>query len=138
MKKALMLLAVTAFTLLCVPAFSQTARADPKDAFAKTVPIVRIYSHLLGYRVLYFKSTFEIAEMYVPMKWFNPGVDHAQIVWGNEPGYPYFSIIWADGKFDHVRLYLLDNFSSRTWEVLDDKGQDLSAAFNVQGPPLEF
>jgi len=37
-----------------------------------------------------------------------------------------------------VRLYLLDNFSSNTWEVLNDKGQDLSAAFNVQGPPLEF
>ncbi len=76
MKKALMLLAVTAFALLCVPAFSQTARADPKDAFAKTVPIVKIYSHNLGYKVLYFTSKNELAEMYVPMKWFAPGVEH--------------------------------------------------------------
>lgn len=138
MKKALMLLAVTALALSCVPVFSQTARSDPKDAFAKTVPIVKIYSHNLGYKVLYFTSQYELAEMYVPMKWFAPGVEHAQIVWGNGPSFPCFSIIWADGKFDHVRLYLVDNFSSKTWAVLDDKGKDLSALFNVEGPPLQF
>lgn len=138
MKKALMLLAVLAFALACVPAFSQAARKDPQDAFVKTVPIAKIYSHRLGYRILYFKSTFEYAEMYVPMKWFKVGVDQAQIAWGNDPAYPYFTIVWADGKFDHIRLYVRDSLSHPTWSELDDKGADISARFDVQGPPLEF
>jgi hypothetical protein len=138
MKKALMLLAVMAFALACVPAFSQTARPDPQDAFVKTVPIAKIYAHQLGYRVLYFKSTYEYAEMYVPMKWFSTGVGQAQMFFGNETAFPYFTIVWADGKFDHIRLYVRDSLSHPTWAELDDKGADLSGKFNVQGPPLEF
>jgi hypothetical protein len=138
MKKALMLLAVIALALACVPVFSQAVRPDPQDAFVKTVPIAKIYAHPLGYRILYFKSTYEYAEMYVPMKWFSAAIGQAQIVWGNTPGYPYFTIVWADGKFDHIRLYLYDSLQHSSWGELDDKGADLSATFNVQGPPLEF
>jgi hypothetical protein len=138
MKRVIILLAVAAFALACVPAFSQAARTDPQDAFVKTVHIAKIYAHTLGYRILYFKSTFEYGDMWVPISWFKQGVDKAEIIFGNEPAYPYFTIVWADGKFDHVRLYVRDSLSHQTWSELDDKGQDLSGKFNVQGPPLEF
>ena len=139
MKKALMLLAVLAFALACVPAFSQAERKDPQDAFVKTVPIAKVYTHALGYRILYFKSTFEYAEMYVPMSWFKVGVDKAVLVYGIGPAFPYFTIVWADGKFDHIRLYLWDSLSHPSWGELSAAGPDLTANFrNVQGPPMEF
>jgi hypothetical protein len=138
MKRVIILLTVAAFALACVPAFSQAARTDPTDAFVKTVHIAKIYAHALGYRVLFFKSTFEFGEMWVPMSWFKQGVDKAEIIFGNEPSYPYFTIVWADGKFDHVRLYVRDSLQDKSWSELDDRGQDLSGKFNVQGPPMEF
>ena len=139
MKKALILLAVAAFVLAGVPVFSQAARNDPTDAFVKTVPIAKIYTHVLGYRILYFKSTFEYAEMYVPMSWFKAGVEKAEIIQGNETSYPYFTIVWADGKFDHIRLYVRDSLMHPSWGELTSVGAaDIAGNFNVQGPPLEF
>jgi hypothetical protein len=140
MKKALVLLAVAALALAAAaPAFSQARRADPTDAFVKTVPIAKIYTHVLGYRILYFKSTFEYAEMYVPIGWFKAGVEKAEIIQGNEPSYPYFTLVWADGKFDHVRLYVRDSLMHPSWgELTAVDASQIAGNFNVQGPPLDF
>jgi hypothetical protein len=43
----------------------------------------------------------------------------------------------VDGVFDHITLYVLNDFQSQTWGVLNVPG-DLSAQFNVQEPPKEF
>jgi len=137
MKKALVSLIAAMLLLACLPAFSQQPRAEVKDAYAKTVPIVKIYTHYLGYRVVYLKSNYELGEMYVPLTWFYAAVPKAQIVWGNTREYPYFSLFWVDGKFDYVRLYLKDNPRDSTWGVLDTR-EDLSANFNVQDPPKQF
>ena len=136
MKKALGWLVAVMLILACVPAFSQS-REEVKDAYVKSVPIVKIYTHYLGYRVVYLKSNYEVGEFYVPLSWFYAAVPKAQIVWGNGRAFPYFSLFWVDGKFDYVRLYLVDNPSDLTWGVMDTR-EDLSAKFNVEGPPKEY
>ena len=139
MKRAVFFLAAVLLLLACLPAFSQQQQQPyPKDAFVKTVHIEKIWVHPLGYEVVYFMSTYQMGTMFVPVAWFRGGVNaKAELIYGNSPEYPYFSIFWIDGKFDHVRLYVLENYSSRTWDVIDPS-VDLTARFNVQEPPKDF
>jgi hypothetical protein len=125
--------------LLCVglPAFSQ-AQTYPKDAYVKTVPLMKVWMNQLGYVLQFFSSKSQVANIYVPISWFNKGADSkADIIYGNEPSYPYCSIFWVDGKFDHIKLYVLNNYNSPSWGVVGS-GIDLTSNFNVQEVPKDF
>jgi hypothetical protein len=122
--------------LACSAAFAQ--QNDARDVYVKSVRIARVYPHGLGYRILYFKSTMEYAEMYVPTTWFSfSGGGKANVIWGNSAEYPYFSIYYVGGKFDRILLYLHSNMHDVTWGTLPP-GMDLSSQFNVQEPPRDF
>lgn len=136
MKKTALLF-VGILLLASLSAFSQTQSATPTDVFAKTVPIAKIYTDVLGYKVLYVKSNLEIGALYVPLKWFGKAAGKGMIIWEN-PGAPsYFSIFWVDGKFDHLVLHVPANLTSPVWGVLETS-QDLTAQFNVEEPQLTF
>jgi hypothetical protein len=120
----------------CSAAFAQQ-RAEQK-VYVKTIPIARVYPHALGYRILYFKSTLEYGEMYVPSAWFKfDGAGRGAVVWGNTDEFPYLAIYYADGKFDRIVLYLHKNMQHITWGTLPP-GIDLTTQFNVQEPPRDF
>jgi hypothetical protein len=131
----------TAFLVLllvfaCSAAFAQQ-RAEQK-VYVKTVPIAKVYPHALGYRILYFKSTLEYGEMYVPSAWFKfDGVGKGALVWGNTDEFPYMAIYYADGKFDRIVLYLHKNMQHISWGSLPP-GIDLASKFDVQEPPRDF
>jgi hypothetical protein len=94
--------------------------------------------HQLGYMVQFWTSKSQIAEIYIPLTWFNQGPNSkADIIYGNEPGYPRLVIFWVDGKFDHINLYVLDSYNSLTWGVLS-QATDLTSKFDVQDVPKEF
>jgi hypothetical protein len=122
--------------LACSAAFAQ--QNDARDVYVKSVRIARVYPHGLGYRILYFKSTMEYAEMYVPTTWFSfAGEGKANVIWGESSEFPYMSIYWADGKFDRILLYLHSNMHDISWGMLPS-GIDLTSQFNVQEPPRDF
>jgi hypothetical protein len=144
MKRAGLVLAAGLLLMSSLPSFAQAASTtpdastNPKDAYYKIVPIAKVWMHQLGYMVQFWTSKSQIANIYIPLTWFNQGPNSkADIIYGSEPGYPYLSIIWVDGKFDHVRLYVLNNYNSLTWGVLS-QSTDLTAQFNVQDVPKEF
>jgi hypothetical protein len=138
MKKAVILFAAGLFLLASLPAFSQAQTTYPKDAYAKTIPLLKVWVHDLGYKLQFFNSNSQVADIYVPLTWFNKGaLSKADIVYANEKGFPYCTIVWVDGVFDHITLYVLNDFRSQTWGVLNVPG-DLSAQFNVQEVPKEF
>jgi hypothetical protein len=156
MKKAVILFAAGLLLLASLPAFSQAAaqpqapaatattpapgaqNAYPKDIYYKTVSLLKVWLHPLGYKLQFFNSSFGVSDIYVPLAWFNKGsLSKANVVYGNDDNYPYCSIFWVDGVFDHITLYVLNDFSSQTWGVLNVPG-DLTAQFNVQEPPKEF
>ena len=125
--------------LLCVglPAFSQ-AQNYPKDAYVKTVPLMKVWMNQLGYVLQFFSSKSQVANIYVPITWFNKGSDSkADIIYGNDRSYPYCSIFWVDGKFDHIKIFVLNNYSSTTWGVVGT-GLDMTSNFNVQEVPKDF
>jgi len=118
--------------------FAQQAGAYPKDAYYKVVPAMKVWMHQLGYMVQYWTSKSQVAEMYIPLTWFNKGVNSKpDILYANDPGVPYVTIFWVDGKFDHVRLYASSDSNSLTWGVLS-QATDLTSQFDVQDVPKEF
>ena len=137
MKKPVILVAAALVLLASLPAFSQAANY-PKDAYVKSVHIEKIWTTDLGYKVQFFNSKSHMSDIYVPLSWFNKGVDSkANIVFGNTAEFPYFTIVWVDGKFDHVTLYVREDYRDLTWGELGG-AVDLSAQFNVDDIPKEF
>ena len=127
---------VILLVLACSVAFAQ--QSAERKVYVKTVSIARVYPHALGYRILYFKSTLEYGEMYVPGSWFKfDGAGRGAVVWGNTNEFQYLAIYYADGKFDRIVLYLHENPTHISWGVLPP-GIDLTTQFNVQEPPRDF
>jgi hypothetical protein len=140
MRKTLALLLIGMLALLAaMPAVSQS-KNYPKDAYVKTAHIVAIGIHPLGYRLTYLKSNNTWGHLYVPLSWFGSEGDviaKADMAWGNGPEYPYFSIFWVDGNFDHISIRAIESYHDPSWLVLDPN-MDLSAQFGLKEPPKDF
>jgi hypothetical protein len=135
MKKTV-ILSVVILCAAALYAYSQATSAT--DIFVKTVPITKIYTHQLGYKVLYLKSNLQVGVIYIPLSWVGHSAGgKAVLVWESSWVSPYFSIFWVDGKFDHIVLHVPSNLQSATWGVLETT-LDMDAAFNVQEPKMEF
>ena len=89
-----------------------------KDVFPVTRPIAQVYAHRLGYKIVFQRGGSDFGVFYVPLDWFRVAGGKGEIVWGQDPSYPTFTAFYVDGKFDHIRLYLLKNFNDPTWSVL--------------------
>ena len=130
---------ILSIVILCAAVlygYSQTTAKE--DIFVKTVPIAKIYTHQLGYKVLYLKSNLTIGTVYVPLAWVAKSAGgKAVIIWESNWVSPYFSIFWVDGKFDHIVLHVPTNLQSGVWGELANT-PDIEAAFNVQEPKPDF
>ena len=136
MKKSVFL-AVGILFLFCGFAFSQAQTTATPDVFVKTVPVAKIYTHVLGYKVVYVKSTLEMGTLYLPLTWFGKSAGKAMIVWQSPAEPTHFSIFWVDGKFDHIVLYAPENMGSPVWGVLETS-EDVTPLFNVDEPKVSF
>jgi hypothetical protein len=105
------------------------------NVYVVTVPILKILSHPEGYKVLYMRSDMQVDELYVPHRWLSKSGGKAEIVFGKEPSYPYFSAFYRDGKFDFIRLYVIEDVKDLTWGILR-KTEASNAAFG--GETLEI
>jgi hypothetical protein len=103
-----------------------------------SAPILKILSHPEGYKVLYLRnSDLQVDEFYVPLRWLEKSGGKAEIVFGNDPSYPYFSVFYRDGKFDFVRLHVMDKVSDVTWGILR-KTEASNAAFGGETLDIKF
>ncbi len=135
MKTAVKRFAIVAFILgSWLPIYAQTQQAD---VFVRSAPIMRIYTHALGYKVVYRKSDLALGEFYVPKTWFLHSGGKAELVWGNRQACPYFSMFWVDGRFGYIRLYVLSDLSSDTWGVLTG-GTELRDSFDIDDLQIDF
>ena len=90
-----------------------------------------------GYRIVYMKSNMQYHVFYCPIEWFLGTAKEGEILYGDGPVFPYFTVYWKDGKFDHIKLYLHKNRAHSSWGDLPS-GRDYSDKFNVTEPQLEF
>lgn len=142
MKRAGLLIAVVALLVTSIPSFAQqqsdTSSQYPKQVYYKVVSLMKVWTHQLGYVVQFFNSQARVQDVYIPLTWFNNGMQSkADIVYGLDRSYPYMTIFWADGQFDHVTLYVSSDDSSQTNGVLPASA-DIADKFKVQDIPREF
>jgi hypothetical protein len=134
MKKALFALLVAVLLGCSVMIFAQ----QPKDVYVKSVPIVKILSHRLGYKVYYLKQNMDLASFYAPVQWFVGTAGKGKIIWGRKPEYPYFTIVWENGEFLYIKLFLFENYDHDSWGTLKAADSQVREVFDVDAPKLEF
>jgi hypothetical protein len=105
--------------------------------YVVSVPIVKILSHPEGYKVLYMRNDMKVDQFYVPHRWLGKAGGKAEIVLGSDPSFPYFSVFYRDGKFDFVRLYVMENVNDVTWGLLR-KTEASNAAFAGETLDLKY
>ena len=130
MKRATLCLA-----LLFVLATALAAQEQPAG-YVRSVSIMKVLSHTMGYKVLYLKSSMEIGELYLPFTWFKAG-GKAEVVFGGDRSYPYFSVFYREGKFSFIRLYLQESIQHLSWGRLIPREGD-EAKFDVDDLTLEY
>jgi len=104
------------FVLIAV--IASTLAADTSPYYPMRVDVVKVFSHSDGYRVVYRKGGADAGTVYLPARWFVAG-GKADIVRGDDTSFPYMTVFYKDGKFDHLRLYVLSNHSDQSWGILD-------------------
>jgi hypothetical protein len=130
------LLAAMILPALLFAATAAFAQQEEPQVFVKTVPIMKVLAHPLGYKILYVKSSLEVADFYVPYTWFKAG-GKAEVVFGTGPSYPYYSVFYVNGEFDHVKLYLVENMGHVSWGSVKRTEGD-SRKFDVETLDLEY
>ncbi|HUV08426.1 MAG TPA: hypothetical protein VMX75_11895 [Spirochaetia bacterium] len=121
--------------LICsLSAFGQ----QKKDIYAKSSPIVKILAHKLGYQVYFIRQDATLGNFYVPIEWFRKSVGKGAIIWGNEPSYPYFTIVYEEKKFSYVKLFLKEDARDNSWGVLRAEIDEVKDKFNLESLEIEF
>jgi hypothetical protein len=105
-------------TLSCFSVFAQDAESQTGSYYVN-VPIVMIYPYAKGYVVKYHTGTLSenLATAYMPQEWFAPGKDRKGTIVNLKPGTvkPSFTVIYKNGAFDHVKLYVKKDRRDSSW-----------------------
>jgi hypothetical protein len=136
MKRSVLLTVMTLFALLIAAAAAFPQSQEDPQVFVKTVPIMKVLAHPIGYKVLYLKSSMQIADFYVPYSWFKPG-GRAEVVFGSGQAYPFFSAFYVNGEFDHIKLYLVQSIGHLSWGTMKRSEGD-SRNFEIEALNLEY
>jgi hypothetical protein len=136
MKRPALLAAMILSALLFAAAAAFAQDQEEPQVFVKTVPIMKVLAHPLGYKILYVTSSMDVADFYVPYTWFKAG-GKAEVVFGTGPSYPYYSVFYVNGEFDHVKLYLVENMGHVSWGSVKRTEGD-SRKFDVETLDLEY
>ncbi len=103
--------------LVLVAVIACALAADQSAFYPVRVDVVKVFSHSQGYRVLYRTGSSGIADVYLPARWFTSG-GKAELVRGDDPSFPYMTVFYKDGKFDHLRLYVIADQRDPMWGIL--------------------
>ncbi len=135
MKKAILL--VTAFVLVFGVFAAVPASAAESDLYYVNVQILKIFSHKLGYYVIYRRAGLKAGEAYIPHGWFDRRDSRAILNLTNENINPYMTIMMKNGEFDHVRVVAKKDTRHVTWGTISEAAIP-AEKFNVEKLNLEF
>ena len=116
---------------------SAVASAEDSRMFVKTMPITKIYSHRMGFKVVYYKSDLTFGDFYVPLKWFDESGGKGVIVQGTDNAFPFFSIFWFDGEFHSIKLYVKSKLTDVTWGDIP-ASSNLDSQFDIDTLEVQF
>lgn len=118
--KRIVLLIVLAAMSQGVFLFAQRASfTNESEYYFFNFSIERIYSHRLGFVVIYRTVSGQLARTHLPREWFAATGGRGAIAYlrsGRE--WPSMSVFYRDGEFSHVLLRLRSNRAHQTWGVI--------------------
>jgi hypothetical protein len=103
--------------LVLIAIVSLGLAAEASAFYPVRIDVVKVFSHSDGFKVVYRKGSSDVGAVYLPARWFVPG-GKAELVRATDPSFPYMTLFYKDGKFDHLRLYVLEDQKDETWGVL--------------------
>jgi len=133
---------VIVFILLAILAAGLAA--DTSAYYPVRLDVVKVYTHAEGYRVVYRKGYGDFADLYVPVGWFKATTDSsgkllppkAELVRGEDASYPYATVYYKDGKFDHLLLFVRSDPHDPMWGMLSP--EEGAGKFKDEDPKLVF
>jgi len=125
-KKTILLLSIIALFFISV-----FVSAEESDLYVKTVYIEKIYTHRLGFKLIYPVGTQSLGTLYIPHSWSGYAGARAAVIYGYGDNYPYMEIFWANGEFSHLKLYVMENPYHQSWGVLQNS-EVPEGAFDVE------
>jgi len=120
MKKFVIVAVVTVFIVGGLPVFAQ-AQEGETDSGPRlvTVFVERIWPHHLGYVVEYRRANNRIGRAYLPIEWFGRGDSRGELIWlPRANSWPSMSVVFRDGEFSALRLYIHRAPLHETWGIL--------------------
>jgi hypothetical protein len=92
---------------------------EESDYYYLNYTIEKIYTHRLGFIVLYRKASNKLVHTYIPLEWFNTIGGKGEIVYlGSGKEWPSMIVYYKNGEFSHVRLRLRKYGLHETWDVV--------------------
>jgi hypothetical protein len=129
MKKPILIL--VCILIICTCLVAQAQEKAKSAFFAKTILITKIYSHSLGYKIVYHKIGLELGAIYLPFSWFSQVNSPGKLVTGVDRSYPYFTAFYRDGKFDHIMVFVQESRDDMSWSKLNIPADEATKLFTV-------
>ena len=138
MKKIILLVVLAAMSQGVFLFAQQPTFRNESDVYFFNFTIERVYTHRLGYVVVYRNNANRIARTYLPREWFASMGGRGAIAFlssGRE--WPSMSVFYRDGEFSHVLLRLRRNRGHETWSVFSSH-VNIDDRFNLDEIRLQF
>jgi len=92
---------------------------NESDYYYLNYTIEKIFSHRLGYIVLYRRASNKLSRAYIPLEWFNKIGGKGEIVYlGSGTEWPSMIVYYKNGEFSHVRLRIRKVRTHESWGVV--------------------
>jgi len=96
-----------------------SSRYEESNYYYFNYTIEKVYTHRLGYLVVYRRASNILSRTYIPLEWFNTIAAKGEIIaLGTGAEWPSMIVYYKNGEFSHVRLRLRQNRLHETWGVL--------------------
>ena len=130
-------LALVLAALLFLSGMSVSAQEAESSYYSRTLYVLRVAPHNLGYRVVYQTEQGTPFATYLPIEWFSNAAGKAAIIYEWDDSAPYMMVYWKDGEFSHLRLFVPPTFDDPAWSVIPPS-VDAESEFNVETLRLHF
>jgi len=132
------------FFILCVVLFGAVsvcplaAESKEADVYYVHTQLLKIFPHPKGYYVIYRRAGLGTGEAFIPMEWFSPKENKADISFINSRVNPYLSFFIRDGKCEYIRISTPSDRGTQVWGMLPYPQQYNEKFEGVESLALEF
>ncbi|MEL3905934.1 MAG: hypothetical protein P1P65_02735 [Treponema sp.] len=138
MKRICRLLLLCTVLIGAVSVFPLAAESKESEVYYVNTQLLKIFPHPKGYYVIYRRAGLGTGEAFIPLEWFSPKENKADITFINTRINPYLSFFIRDGKCEYIRVSAPRDLKSSIWGLLPQPQQYDEKFEGVESLALEF